>query len=77
VDNAYRAIAEKFCVPWFTNLKIIASNQINEETILSLNSQGHNITTFAVGTNLVTCQTQPALGCVFKVRRSLLPLSFA
>ena len=32
-------IAEKFEIPWFADLIITASNDINEETILSLNEQ--------------------------------------
>lgn len=67
VYGYFERIAKELNHPWFTKLTIVASNDINEDTILALNEQGHRINCFGIGTHLVTCQRQPALGCVYKL----------
>lgn len=52
---------------FFEQLSIVASNDINEDVLHALSKQEHAITVYGIGTNLVTCQAQPALGCVYKL----------
>nr|AAP69616.1 nicotinate phosphoribosyltransferase-like protein [Dictyostelium discoideum] len=63
----FKQIGEQFKIDYFEKFSIVASNDLNEPTIIALNRQGHEIDVFAIGTNLVTCQAQPALGCVYKL----------
>ncbi len=51
----------------FSHLVVFASNDINENVLKSLNKTGHEVDSFGIGTNLVTCQAQPALGMVYKL----------
>ncbi|KAH7520197.1 nicotinate phosphoribosyltransferase 2 [Ziziphus jujuba] len=60
-------IEEEFGVIGFGKMVITASNDLNEETLDALNKQGHEVDAFGIGTNLVTCYAQAALGCVFKL----------
>ncbi|KAL4013069.1 hypothetical protein IC575_025223 [Cucumis melo] len=63
----FQAIEKEFGVPGFGKLNISASNDLNEETLDALNKQGHEVDAFGIGTYLVTCYAQAALGCVFKL----------
>ncbi|WOL07896.1 nicotinate phosphoribosyltransferase 2 [Canna indica] len=67
VRKFFCAIEKEFGVPNFGKMNITASNDLNEETIDALNKQGHEIDNFGIGTYLVTCYAQAALGCVFKL----------
>ncbi len=63
----FRRIAESFSIESFGTLSILASNDIDESILFSLGQQGHEIDIFGIGTHLVTCRAQPALGCVYKL----------
>ncbi len=54
-------------VPDLSKCLIFASNEINKNVLISLKHQGYEIDTFGIGTHLVTCDDQPALGCVYKL----------
>ncbi len=51
----------------FTDTKIIASNDLDEYTILNLQAQGAKIDVYGIGTKLITAYDQPALGGVYKL----------
>lgn len=63
----FKEVAQQYRRDEFNNLQIIVSNEISIKVILSLLGQKHAVTGFGIGTNLVTCGKQAALGTVFKM----------
>ncbi|MCC5911118.1 MAG: nicotinate phosphoribosyltransferase [Clostridiaceae bacterium] len=51
----------------FENVAIVASSDLDEETIHSLKMQDAEVTGWGVGTNLITSSSCPALGGVYKL----------
>eukprot|EP00923_Selenidium_pygospionis_P031211 GHVN01055392.1.p1 GENE.GHVN01055392.1~~GHVN01055392.1.p1 ORF type:complete len:495 (-),score=56.04 GHVN01055392.1:154-1638(-) len=65
--DIFVAVSQGFDVTFDKDLKIVASNDINEHVLHALIEQENSIDTFGIGTHLVTCQSQPALGMVYKL----------
>lgn len=64
INEEVRALSGALCPPPpHSNLPPHRQTQV----LTSLNDQGHEVDTFGIGTNLVTCQAQPALGMVRRV----------
>lgn len=56
-----------YAYPQYSDMKIIASNDLNIEKIRELEDRGAPIDIYAVGTNLVTGGDTSSLGCVYKI----------
>ncbi|WP_042345180.1 nicotinate phosphoribosyltransferase [Bacillus massiliigorillae] len=68
-DMAYLSIEARKLLDeaGYPNTKIVASNDLDEYTILNLKAQGAKIDIWGVGTKLITAFDQAALGAVYKI----------
>lgn len=68
-DLAYlsKRVRQQLDAAGFTEAKIYASNDLDENTILNLKMQKAKIDVWGVGTKLITAYDQPALGAVYKI----------
>ena len=68
-DMAYlsKRVREQLDEAGFPDARIIASNDLDEHTILNLRMQSAKINDWGIGTKLITAFDQPALGAVYKL----------
>lgn len=68
-DIAYlsKVVRQKLDDAGFPDASIVASSDLDEDTIDSLKIQGAKVTHWGVGTNLITSSNWPALGGVYKL----------
>lgn len=68
-DMAYlsKRVRKMLDAAGFKNVKIFASNGLDEKTIQNLKMQGAKIDVWGIGTKLITAYDQPTLGAVYKL----------
>ena len=68
-DMAYisKKVRKQLDEAGYPDVKIYASNDLDESTILNLKMQRAKIDVWGIGTKLITAYDQPALGAVYKI----------
>ena len=66
-DRFRSAASEETKYESLAGMAVVASNDINEAALAEFAKTDHGMTAYGIGTHLVTCQAQPALGCVYKL----------
>ena len=68
-DMAYmsKCVRKQLDAAGFSNVKIYASNNLDENTIMNLKMQKAKVDVWGIGTKLITAYDQPALGAVYKL----------
>uniref|UniRef100_A0A9J8DD82 Nicotinate phosphoribosyltransferase n=1 Tax=Cyprinus carpio carpio TaxID=630221 RepID=A0A9J8DD82_CYPCA len=67
VRRVFKECSKQFSVPQFESLIIVGTNSISEQSLAELSKKENEIDVVGVGTHLVTCTSQPSLGCVYKL----------
>ncbi|XP_026855744.2 nicotinate phosphoribosyltransferase isoform X1 [Electrophorus electricus] len=67
VRHAFRECSKRFSVPAFESFIIVGTNSVSEQSLVELSKRDNEIDVVGVGTHLVTCTSQPSLGCVYKL----------
>jgi nicotinate phosphoribosyltransferase len=65
--NMFIQFGDKYQIDYAAKYGITVSNDINEENLKEFNEAGAEIDSYGIGTHLVTCQKQPAIGGVYKL----------
>lgn len=65
IDKIFQELNQTY--PQFGSMIIVASNDLDEKSIIELNRDGSKCKVYGIGTNLATSKAQPSLGCVYKL----------
>lgn len=65
IDTLFTQLSAQY--PEFGSMTIVASNDLDEESVNELTHNNSKCGAYGIGTNLATSKDQPSLGCVYKL----------